>query len=138
METDSDSAELRAYKNRVREVAMKAAVTNDWCDVVVQVLADLDIEVGNPKLYGTITVEYAFSGEVAFNDLGSLHSDPAGFVFKQTAIPWLDNNGSEISKRLFSGHDSELVSPKVIRLTELVTETGENLLEGAATDTQPF
>lgn len=49
---NGDSAELAAYKQRVRAVAQQYAERHDWCRVLDGIFSDLNIPTAAPKCGG--------------------------------------------------------------------------------------
>lgn len=60
---DSDSEELKAFKEKVAKVAMKYARDNSWCDEVKRALKELGIEPASSKVRVVLELDFeSFDG----------------------------------------------------------------------------
>jgi hypothetical protein len=111
------SASLAEYKKRVAAVAMKYAVTYDWCDQVRDAMTELDIELPDPQVTGSVTVTYPFTATVPFDHLSSLTAGGKEFVLKQLEVPSLCVKPSDVF--VVKGG---MIDPSTVELTEIATQ----------------
>lgn len=79
---DDDSNELAEYKQKVRAVASKLALENDWCDVVDKALKnELDIPEGLTKTKIRAVFEFEVDEEEYY--LGSPEETVIDFIYSQ-------------------------------------------------------
>lgn len=81
---------LDNYKREVvAPVAMRYAITHDWCELVTTALAEMGIEMESPEVQIHVVVDYVFTACVHYDHVKALKDDPRTFVAKHLHVPSL-------------------------------------------------
>lgn len=106
---------VEAYKRTVvAPVAMKYAITHDWCDVVKTALREMGVQLDNPTITATVVVTYEVEASVPFDHIISFNENPRVFVAQHLHVP---------SLMVKSDHDAmsvegEMVDPTSVNVTQ--------------------
>lgn len=124
---------LEKYKREVvAPIAMRYAITHDWCELVTTALAEMGIEMESPEVAIEVVVSYKFSAKVHYDHVKALKDDPKAFVAKHLHVPSLvlegandtmtadgpiDPNQVIVGSVSWTGHTNEAMDTEDVRDT---------------------
>lgn len=76
-----DSTLLSEFRQRVADTSMDYALRYDWCDQVLECLAELGIKLAPPVMHLKVLVAYEFDMPVPFEDLHHIQQSTQRYVW---------------------------------------------------------